>query len=33
MVFVPCYGLFFGFNSDSFGGRISGFTWDGLGHV
>ena len=28
MVFVPCYGMFCGFNSDGFGGRFCGFTWD-----
>ena len=30
MVFVPCYGMFFGFNSDGFGGWFCGFTWDGV---
>ena len=30
MVFVPCYGMFCGFNSNSFGGRFCGFTWDGV---
>ena len=30
MVFVPCYGMFCGFNSDSFGGRFCGFTWGGV---
>ena len=28
MVFVPCYGMFCGFNSDSFGGGFCGFTWN-----
>ena len=26
MVFVPCYGMFCGFNTDSFGGRLCGST-------
>ena len=30
MVFVPCYGMFCGFNSDGFGGRFCGFTLDGV---
>ena len=28
MVFVPCYVMFYGFNSDIFCGRFCGFTWD-----
>ena len=28
MVFVPCYDMFFSFNSDDFGGLFCGFTWD-----
>ena len=28
MVFVQCYAMFCGFNSDGFGGQFCGFTWD-----
>ena len=28
MVFVSCYDMFCAFNSDDFGGRFCGFTWD-----
>ena len=30
MVFVPCYGMFSGFNLNGFAGRFCGFTWDGV---
>ena len=30
MVFVPCYSMFCGFNSDDFGGWFYGFVWDGV---
>ena len=28
MVFVPCYDMFCGFNSDSFDDQFCGFTWN-----
>ena len=28
MVCMPCYGMFFDFNPNDFGGQICGFTWD-----
>ena len=30
MFFVPCYGMFCGFNLDDFGSQFCGFTWDGV---
>ena len=27
---MPCYGMFYGFSSDGFGGRFCSFTWDGV---
>ena len=33
MVFVTCYGMFCGFNSNGLGGRFCGSTWYWVGHV
>ena len=33
MVFVPCYGMFCGFNSNGFGGWFYGSTWDWVERV